>query len=76
MYHRPFCRAWPTTESVELISMIVKPIRSILKNMSKTTIPVSESTRDLVKYKKRGGQTYDDLLRAVFKEYDPDESHQ
>lgn len=41
--------------------------------MSKASIPVSKTTRNLVKRKKRGGETYDELIRAVFREYNPDE---
>lgn len=40
--------------------------------MTDSRIPVSRSTRDLVKAQKRGGQTYDDLLREMVEQYDPD----
>jgi hypothetical protein len=35
-------------------------------------IAVSAETRDLVKAQKRGGETYDELLRKMAKEYDPE----
>lgn len=40
--------------------------------MTTTRIPVSNKTRDLVKAQKRGGETYDDLLRQMVEQYDPD----
>jgi hypothetical protein len=39
-----------------------------------TRIPVSNATRELVKAQKRGGETYDDLLRNMVAQYDPDEA--
>jgi|AntRauTorcE11898_2_1112593.scaffolds.fasta_scaffold06305_2 hypothetical protein len=39
-----------------------------------TRIPVSRATRELVKAQKRGGETYDDLLRNMVTQYDPDEA--
>lgn len=38
---------------------------------AKSRIPVSRSTRELVKAQKRGGETYDDLLRQMVEQYDP-----
>jgi hypothetical protein len=35
-------------------------------------IPVSEETRDRVKQAKRGGETYDSVLRKMLVQYDPD----
>jgi hypothetical protein len=35
-------------------------------------IPVTEKTRELVKAQKTGGQTYDELLRLMVEQYDPD----
>lgn len=35
-------------------------------------IPVSKKTQKLVKAQKRGGETYDELLRQMVKQYDPD----
>lgn len=34
-------------------------------------IPVSNETRELVKAQKRGGESYDDLLRKMAEQYDP-----
>ena len=51
--------------------------RSIIDRMSakrKTRIPVQTETRELVKAQKRGGQTYDELLRAMVDQYDPNET--
>lgn len=45
--------------------------------MTKATesrIPCSRNTRQLVKAQKRGGESYDELLRKMAQEYDPDES--
>lgn len=39
-----------------------------------TRIPVSHATRELIKAQKRGGETYDDLLRSMVAQYDPDEA--
>jgi len=39
---------------------------------TRSRIPVSRSTRDLVKAQKRGGETYDDLLRQMVEQYNPD----
>ncbi len=38
-----------------------------------TRIAVSTETRDLVKSKKRGGETYDKLLKRMASQYEPDE---
>jgi len=35
-------------------------------------IAVSTDTRNLVRSLKRGGETYDELLRKMAEEYDPD----
>lgn len=35
------------------------------------TITVSPDTRDLVRSQKRGGETYDSLLRKMVAQYDP-----
>ncbi len=35
-------------------------------------IPVSKKTLELVKAQKRGGETYDELLRRMSIRYDPD----
>ena len=46
--------------------------RQVNDTMSGSRIPVSRRTRDLVKAQKRGGQTYDELLREMVKQYNPD----
>lgn len=53
-------------------------IRSIVVNgdqMANTLnarIPCSKSTRRLVKSQKRGGESYDVLLRKMVRQYDPE----
>lgn len=37
-----------------------------------STIPCSDETKDLVMRQKRGGMTYDQLLREMVKQYDPE----
>ena len=37
-----------------------------------TTIPVSPSTRDRLKARKRGGESWNELLRKMDAQYDPD----
>ena len=39
-------------------------------------IQVSPETRDLVKSQKRGGDTYDDVLRMMVEQYDPEAAHE
>lgn len=41
---------------------------------TETRIPISHATRELVRAQKRGGETYDDLLRNMVAQYDPDET--
>lgn len=40
--------------------------------MAQTTLPVSFDTHEVVRSKKRGGETFDSLIRRVFDEYQPD----
>lgn len=40
---------------------------------SKTTISVSPETLEIVRSQKRGGMTYDDLLRDMAAQYSPGE---
>jgi len=42
-----------------------------MSEASETRIPCSESTRELLKDAKEGGETYDLLLRRMLKQYDP-----
>lgn len=39
---------------------------------AETRIPCSRQTRDLVRSQKRGGESYDDLLRKMVAQYEPD----
>ncbi len=39
---------------------------------SHTTIPCQQETRKLVKSKLRGGESYDDLLRKMVAQYEPE----
>lgn len=41
----------------------------------RTTIACSPETRRLVQSKKRGGQTYDELLRRMVDQYNPEAPH-
>lgn len=47
----------------------------LMTNTSETRIPCSLSTRRLVKAQKRGGESYDELLRKMVRQYEP-EKHQ
>lgn len=40
---------------------------------SETRIPCSQPTRQLVKAQKRGGESYDELLKKMAKQYKPEE---
>jgi hypothetical protein len=43
------------------------------QSKSETTIPCSRETRDeVIRPKKRGGESYDRLLRKMAAQYDPD----
>ena len=37
-------------------------------------IAISTETRDLVRAQKRGGETYDELLKRMASQYDPEDS--
>lgn len=39
-------------------------------------IPCTTQTRKLVKAQKRGGESYDDLLQKMVKQYDPAKAHE
>ena len=41
---------------------------------SHTTIPCQPETRRVVQGHKRGGETYDELLRKMASQYDPQEA--
>ena len=40
--------------------------------MVEATLPVSRDTHEIVRSKKRGGETFDTLVKRVFKQYQPD----
>jgi hypothetical protein len=40
--------------------------------MAETSLPVSNETHEVVRAKKRGGETFDTLIGRVFEEYQPD----
>ena len=40
---------------------------------SEARVPVSRETRELVREQKRGGETYDDVLRKMVAQYDPED---
>jgi len=42
-----------------------------IQSMVETTLPVSHDTHEIVRSKKRGGETFDTLIRRVFEEYEP-----
>lgn len=42
-----------------------------MSQASETRIPCSRETRRLVKAQKRGGESYDSLLRKMVEQYDP-----
>lgn len=39
---------------------------------TETRIPCSQRTRELVKEQKRGGESYDELLRKMAAQYEPE----
>lgn len=41
-----------------------------------SSVPVSGETRRLVKSQKRAGQTYDELLRRMAEQYEPEVTNQ
>mgnify|MGYP007039254477 FL=1 len=41
---------------------------------SRPLIPCTEETRELVKAQKRGGESYDSLLRKMVSQYDPEQA--
>lgn len=42
-----------------------------MSKSTETRIPLSYETRDLVKSYKRGGETYDELIRQMAEQYEP-----
>ena len=74
---------WRPEETLNTLPMIVKYLLlpklvyisltvyvTVMGTMS--TIPCSNETRQLVMSQKRGGITYDQLLREMVKQYDPE----
>jgi hypothetical protein len=55
--------------------------RSTILTMSKSEcrtdarIAVSTETREMIRNQKRGGETYNDLLRKMAEQYDPRDNH-
>lgn len=45
-----------------------------MSSAQESRIPCSRETRRLVKRQKRGGERYDDLLRKMVDQYDPNEA--
>ncbi len=45
-----------------------------MSKASETRIPCSRETRRLVKSQKRAGEAYEELLRKMVDQYDPDEA--
>ncbi len=41
----------------------------------RASIPCSHQTKEIARSLKRGQQTYDDLLRRMVEQYDPDTDH-
>lgn len=42
-----------------------------MTDVAETRIPCSRATRDLIKDQKRGGESYDSLLRKMVAQYKP-----
>lgn len=47
--------------------------RTGMTKTTETRIPCSRSTRRLVKAQKRGGESYDEVLKRMVEQYDPSE---
>lgn len=45
-----------------------------MSTATETRVPCSKDTRRQLKAAKRGGESYDVLLRKMIKQYDPDEA--
>ena len=46
--------------------------RQEMTDVTQTRISCSRATRDLVKEQKRGGESYDELLRKMAEQYEPE----
>jgi hypothetical protein len=44
------------------------------ENVSETRVPCSRNTREQLRSAKRGGETYDELFRAMLEQYDPEKT--
>lgn len=51
--------------------LYIKLVR-IMQPDQQSTIPVTRETRQLVKRNKRGGESYDELLRKMVRQYNPE----
>lgn len=49
-------------------------VKQDMTNSCEARIACSRQTRQLVKSKKRGGESYDELLRKMTEQYDPSEN--
>lgn len=45
-----------------------------MSKASETNLPCSRETRNLVRAQKRGGECYDDVLRKMAAQYDPEQA--
>jgi predicted CopG family antitoxin len=55
---------------------MLAPLEMVGMAQSETTIGVSNETYELVKSCKRGGESFDTLLRKMAKDYEPEERDQ
>jgi hypothetical protein len=53
--------------------MVLSFANHLIIVMTKSSIPVSDRTRELVKEQKRHGESYDDLLKKMVLQYNPEE---
>jgi hypothetical protein len=54
--------------------IIVTILTQLMSEREYTTIPVKQETRDLVQSLKRGGISYDTLVREMAADYSPEHS--
>lgn len=47
-----------------------------MADADETRLPCSRETRELVASEKRGGETYDSVLRKMVQQYDPEKAAQ
>jgi hypothetical protein len=56
-----------------LIRLILPTLVVLGMGQSETTIGVSADTHELIKSRKRGGESFDTLLQRMCEQYDPGE---